>query len=215
MGSNLMKREKFKVIKEGYEEGAQKYRDSKDERIIQSEIFEKWFSLIREGPVLDLGCGSGYPVAERFIRGNKKYLGVDLAEVQIELAKTQYPSLRNNFKVAEMLETCQNAGSACYGGIICLHSLFHLPREVHVVLLSELRRILQVSAPLLISVPEKGGEGSEKNWLGTKDMWWSSFSYDWYYQKLIDLGFVPIKIYRDKSIFLDKEEINWFLLFQK
>ena len=71
-----------------------------------------------------------------------------------------------------MLEFCQQSNEDQYGGIVSLHSIFHLPRQLHFDLFLEIKRILRPNAPLLFSVPETADEGSFNEWFGTK-MWWS------------------------------------------
>ena len=112
-----------------------------------------------------------------------------------------------------MLDFCQQSNEDQYGGIIALHSIFHLPRQLHLDLFLEIKRILKPNAPLLFSVPETADKGSIGEWFGTK-MWWSSFSHNWYKKTMYELGFQPIVSYREKTLFLKKEEINWYLLFQ-
>ena len=202
----------IELVKNGYEKIAKNYRKEKNLAILSMLIFKEWFSMLN-GVVLDLGCGSGYPIAQRFAQTNESYLGIDFAKSQIELAKKQFLNKNVQFRIAEMLEFCQQSEDEQYGGIIALHSIFHLPRRLHCDLFLEIKRILKPNTPLLFSVPETADEGSMYEWFGTK-MWWSSFTHDWYKKTLNELGFKPLMSYREKTLFLKKEEINWYLLFQ-
>lgn len=168
--------------------------------------------------VLELGCGCGEPVAgyicARLHGTSTSYLGIDLCETQVQLAKKQYPSYAEQFRVGEMLEftRCQKDNSFC--GVLSLFTVFHLPRATHIELFMNIKRIMKSGAPLLISVPEEAGEGTSNNWLGGSTMYWSHFSVEWYELTLKQLGFELIIKYKDVREFLGEEEVMYYLLFK-
>jgi len=209
-----MKDNKIKLVKRGYEVAAGKYREEKSMVILDLMIFKQWLSLINKGPILDLGCGSGYPLASELFNRNISYLGIDLAKNQIKIAKEQFPLHQESFKEGEMLQFCKQSEKNIFEGAIVLFSIFHLPREKHCELLSELRRILKSGAPILITVSDQEHEDFERNWLGADQMWWSSFSHKWYEQTLEELQFEEVMKYQEKVLFNKSEEINWYLLFR-
>ncbi len=209
-----MNDERIKIVKRGYEVAALRYRKEKDLLILQLKIFKQWLSLIKTGPILDLGCGSGYPIAPELFKRNIDYIGIDLSEEQIELAKKQFPEHQERFKIEEMLQFCRQSDKNVFNGVIALFSIFHLPREKHFELFREIKRISKSGSPFLISVADQKHEGFENNWLGAEKMWWSSFSHQWYENSLKEMGFEEIAKFREKVRFNNADEINWYLLYR-
>jgi SAM-dependent methyltransferase len=209
-----MNDDRIDLIKSGYEAAACKYRKEKDSSLLKLKIFKLWLSLIYTGPILDLGCGSGYPLAPEFFKRNFDYLGVDFSEEQIKLAKHQFPEHTDSFKIHEMYQFCQQSEKNVFTGVVALFSIFHLPREKHYDLLKEVKRISKSGSHFLCSVADQEHQGFEKNWLGAEKMWWSSFSHQWYEKTLIDLGFEEVAKSREKVRFNNAEETNWYLLFR-
>ncbi|MHA2224044.1 MAG: class I SAM-dependent methyltransferase [Candidatus Hodarchaeales archaeon] len=207
----MINSEEADVVKKGYEEIAESYRKLKDFSLLHNPVYKKWFTEIRRGSIVDLGCGSGFPIAQEFFKNEIPYLGIDFSESQIKLAKKQYPLHKESFLEAEMFEWCRRRNKNTVGGVLALFSIFHLPRKYHIELFIEIKRILEPKAPFLLSVPEKSSEGSERNWLGV-EMFWSSFSHHWYKLTLSELNFFPVSYYRDEKDFLDKKEVTWYLL---
>lgn len=91
---------------------------------------------------------------------------------------------------------------------------------------------MKSGAPLLISIPEDAGEGTQNNWLGGSTMYWSMyfllstkrsrcsqfasghFSVEWYELTLKQLGFEFIMKYKDVREFLGTVEVMYYLLFK-
>ncbi|MHA2238202.1 MAG: class I SAM-dependent methyltransferase [Candidatus Hodarchaeales archaeon] len=197
----------FNLIKDGYNKVAQDYRNEKSDSLLYSSLFQKWLSEVNRGPILDLGCGSGYPLLD-ILPPEIHYIGVDISEGQINLARNQYPN--REFIQEEMLLYCQNQPKNRFSGVIILFSLFHLPRYLHYSFLTEVKRISQEESPLLLLVPEEANKGSMDHFFG-QEMWWSSYSYDYYMKKLRSLGYSGLITERKVEVFAGEEETNWYL----
>jgi len=205
------------LVRTGYKTAVMPYHEQKDTSILFLHIYHHWLSLIPDGRVAELGCGSGYPLAHHIAsvwKGTaKQYIGVDLSEEQIDIAKR---SLLNesetvSFTVREMMDWCKKEKDKSLSGIISLFSIFHVPRSQQVELFTQIERILHDSAPILFTVPEKAVEGFEDRWLGVSKMYWSSFSHSWYEITLEDLGFEFVS----KSKEVKGWETTYYLLFRK
>ncbi len=72
--------------------------NGQDARVVD---IEKAFSIVKkENPfVLEIGCGNGRDAAE-IIKGTSHYLGLDISEELIKIAKTENP--KANFEVADI-----------------------------------------------------------------------------------------------------------------
>jgi len=167
------------------------------------------------GNVLELGFGNGKPIAEDLLESGFEYIGIDISERQLELAGANLPKCRKSFIRAEMLDYCKNEEPDSVGGTIAMFSIFHLPREKHVELFSEIQRILKHGAPLLFTCHPSNWEGVENDWMEAPEMFWSNFSNRWYKLTLTELGYTFISAYRKITVFNNMEEIQYFLLFVK
>ena len=75
-------------------------------------------------PILDLGCGSGEPVARDLIAARRQVVGVDSSPTLISICRDRFPGA--TWVVEDMRRLELGDG---FGGIIAWHSLFHLTAE--------------------------------------------------------------------------------------
>jgi cyclopropane fatty-acyl-phospholipid synthase-like methyltransferase len=73
------------------------------------------------GSVLDIGCGSGEPIARHFIEAGYKVTGVDSSPAMIGLCKARFPD--ETWAVADMRALSLHAR---FDGILAWDSFFHL-----------------------------------------------------------------------------------------
>lgn len=76
------------------------------------------------GSVLDLGCGTGEPIAQFFINKGFKVTGVDGSKKMIELCKKRFPS--EQWLVSDM---CDVNLPQQFDIILAWHSFFHLNQD--------------------------------------------------------------------------------------
>jgi len=213
----------IETVRQGYRVAAIPYNEQKDIRILNMPIFQHWMSIIPDGIVAELGCGSGFPVAHHIANAwkntGKRYLGIDLSEEQIDIAKQLLGAHHNicSFTVREMMDWCRKQKDNSIAGLLAFFSIYHLPRNQHVDLLSQIFRILKENAPLLFSAPAKSFENYDINWLGISKMYWSSFSVEWYEITARDIGFEFISKSRDmmQNSNVDFHEETYYLLYVK
>ena len=82
--------------------------------------------LPRPARVLDLGCGTGRPLAELLLKQGICVTGVDQAEDLLALARERLPEGRWLQAPMETFEPDEE-----YDGALIWDSLFHVPREHH------------------------------------------------------------------------------------
>ena len=97
-----MSREK-RIVEEGYDEIAEEYAEA---RRRMGRRDKKYLGLLLErlpegSRVLDLGCGSGVPIAKLLVE-HCRVTGVDISRRQIQLARGPVPEA--NFLVGDMTE---------------------------------------------------------------------------------------------------------------
>ncbi|MCP9929230.1 class I SAM-dependent methyltransferase [Cyanobium sp. AMD-g] len=103
--------------------------------------------LPKPAKVLDLGCGTGRPVAEFLLQKGMAVTGIDQAENLLALAKERFPAGR--WRQAEM-ETFEP--DETYDGAVIWDSLFHIPREHHEPILSRVLGSLRQGSRLILTV---------------------------------------------------------------
>lgn len=76
--------------------------------------------------VLDLGCGTGRPIAEHLLALGHDVTGVDQAEALLALARERFPRARWVHAAIE-----DYAPSEAFDAIVCWDALFHIERARH------------------------------------------------------------------------------------
>jgi len=103
--------------------------------------------------ILDLGCGTGVPIARYLIDRGFRVTGVDSSHAMLALARANCPEAE--LVLGDMTELSLDG---FFGGIVAWDSVFHIPRVRHERLFGEMSRLLRPGAPLLLSV---GGSESD------------------------------------------------------
>lgn len=101
--------------------------------------------------ILDLGCGTGRPIAEFLLRAGFRVTGVDQAEALLALARERLPAGRWIHAEIESFEP-----EEIYDGAVLWDSLFHIPREPHEAILKKVVRALRPSSIVILTA---GGSG--------------------------------------------------------
>ena len=172
-----------RVVVEGYNSIAGKYMKS---RIGESE---RSLSLILDNVpfgsrALDVGCGSGIPVA-RDLSKAYKVTGIDLSMEQIRLARNNVKE--GDFACIDVLEYDPPPGS--YSAIVSFYTLFHIPKEKHEKVVRRYFEWLTSPGWLVMSVAWEDEEPYSEDDFFDATMYWSNYGMDQYIAMLIDLGF--------------------------
>ena len=138
-----------------------------------------YFSLLQEGltkqsRILDLGCGTGRPMAEALAMAGHRITGVDASASLLSLAHERLPQHR---WIHARMEEVDLDGEAPFDAVICWDSLFHLPRHRHRPMLHRIRRWIRPGGRLMVSsggVVEPAGAGFVDR----------MFDHDFYYDSL-------------------------------
>lgn len=130
------------------------------DRLRDKSLFEKdwldafWASLPDPaGRILDLGCGSGDPIAAYLISKGGQISGLDGSLAMIQRARTAFPA--QHWLVADM-RVPPRLGR--FDGILAWHSLFHLTPDDQRAMFEVFGRLSQPGAALLFT---SGGEYGE------------------------------------------------------
>lgn len=134
--------------------------------------------------ILDLGCGTGRPIAEELIRRGYDVTGVDGSAQMLAIARRNLPSAQLIHARMEEVELANTFSAA-----IVWDSLFHVHRDHHPAIYAKLARWLQPGGRLLLS------SGGSEDAGFTSEMFGETFFYSsWTPLKVVELleaaGFV-------------------------
>lgn len=171
-----------------YEENASAWDSVRDsEARLERDWLDRFSALLPPGAVLlDLGCGSGRPIARDLIRRGFRIVGVDSSPSLIALCRERFPE--QEWLVADMRELDLRRR---FDGAVVWHSSFHLTQEEQRDLFPRLSRHLAPGAPLLITSGEEEGIRIGE-WQG-EPLYHASLAPEEYRSLLADNGFELVR----------------------
>ncbi len=138
-----------------------------DERRYLALILEP---LAPGSTILDLGCGTGYPVASHLASLGHRIVGVDGSAAMLAVARGRLPQHRWMHAAIEEV-----AFDETFDAVICWDALFHLPREQWPVVIGRIHEWLRPHGRFMMSsggVVDPDGHGF------TDTMFGHEFYYD-------------------------------------
>lgn len=112
----------MKKVYEVYNKISNWFDEHRNKELIESYYLNLILDTVGPtGTVLDLGCGTGEPLAQFFIEKGFKITGVDGSYKMIELCKKRFPHER--WIVSDMLDINLNEQ---FNVVLAWHSFFHL-----------------------------------------------------------------------------------------
>jgi 2-polyprenyl-3-methyl-5-hydroxy-6-metoxy-1,4-benzoquinol methylase len=178
-----------RTVESGYDLMAEQYLAAKNpEDPLALEALEDVASLLPSAAaVLDLGCGAGVPVTRWLADRGFAVTGVDVSARQLDLARTYVPEA--TFIKADMTEVTFAPGS--FDAVVAFHSIIHVPRTEHPVLLGRIHRWLRPEGIFLATMTLTDSEGRDDDWEGWgAPMVWSHYDEDTNVAMLREAGFV-------------------------
>lgn len=117
--------------------------------------------------ILDLGCGTGRPMAEYVLARGHAVTGVDQSSRLLGKARARFPFAT---WIESRIEDFDN--QTRFAGVLCWDALFHLERAKHPELLSRMASFLEPGGRLAITV------GGSEHPPFTDTMFGETFFYD-------------------------------------
>jgi len=147
------------TLREIYDGFAKTYEENRG-LFDMSEVLDCFYSQLEpdNGRLLDLGCGSGEPVARYFADRSWTVVGVDFSERMLELASKYVPEMQTihaDICEVEFERNHFNAITACY-------SLFHVPAKEHLDLFEKIYHWLRPNGKVLFTYATKEYTGSNE-----------------------------------------------------
>ena len=178
-----MKIDSSNLVQEGYDKIAPVYHEQRNQFKNQSilELFSHYVGS--EGHILDLGCGSGVPVAKFLLNKGIEITGIDISQSMLDLARKNIPSatlIKQNMRQVDFPKNT-------FDGVVCFYALYHVPRVNHRDILKNIFRMLKPGGVLVFSIGSSAWEGVE-DFHGTQ-MYWSHYAPGVYGDMLEEIGF--------------------------
>ena len=151
------------LVEEGYDQVAEAYsRLEGDNEWPRMKWLGKVLARLDPGSaVLDLGCGAGDP-ADIEIARLHRITGVDISNVQVELARRNVP--QGNFIHRDL--GALDFPERSFDAVVSFYTLEHLPREQHGEILKRIHDWLQPGGLLLFSHEAGDMNDVTGQWLG-------------------------------------------------
>jgi SAM-dependent methyltransferase len=137
-----------------YERHARSFDRQRKRRLFERPWLERFLALVPEnGSILDLGCGSGEPIARYLVETGYAVTGVDSAAAMIALCRDRFPD--HTWLVADMRKL---ALGRTFDGILAWNSLFHLRPADQRAVFPIFAQHERAGAPLLFTSGPRSGE---------------------------------------------------------
>lgn len=175
------------VVRRGYDALSRRYDEATGADSKYGEWIQPLIARLEPGSrILDLGCGSGVPVARALTAAGHHVVGVDISEVQISRARELVPD--GEFVNADVMGVEFPAES--FDAVVSLYALIHMPLDEQPQLLARVANWLQPGGKFVCTTGHTAWTGTDDNWLdGGAAMWWSHADAATYRGWLTDAGF--------------------------
>ena len=156
------------------------------------DLFEKpWLDRFAAatppgGRVLDLGCGTGEPIAAYLLKRGRRVVGVDFAAPMIAIARRRFPESEWLLQDIRSLDV---AGP--FHGVISWDGFFHLSADEQRAALPSVARLVAPGGPLLLTVGPR--EGAVVGTVAGETVFHASLSEAAYRMILAKEGFADIQ----------------------
>ena len=141
-------------IIEIYIKHARAWTELRGNFLYEKTWLDHFLALIpQHSKILDLGCGSGKPIADYLIRHDYKITGVDSSDVMIEMAQQNFPEqhwLQADMRTVEFEQK--------FNAILAWDSFFHLTPNDQRQMFRQFARFAQQGTVLMFSSGPSHGE---------------------------------------------------------
>lgn len=154
------------IVRNSWDNIGSIYDSYRDKHKMDNELEEIIKLLPEQAKVLDIGSGSGEPVAKFLVEKGINVTGIDISKNMVELARKNVPEA--TFIQMDMI--ILNFDDNSFEGIICVYSLWHVPKKEHAQIYKAFQRILKPNGLLVINTGIRESEGMG-NFFGEPMLW--------------------------------------------
>jgi 2-polyprenyl-3-methyl-5-hydroxy-6-metoxy-1,4-benzoquinol methylase len=169
--------EKYDLIASGFAE----MRDSFN---TEQKYIDLLINHLKPGAnILDVGCGSGFPIASYLIEHGFQVTGVDSSKELLKIAESKCPLMKTIFGDIRSIMIVQN-----FDAIVEWWCLFHIPKEDHAKIISRFASWLKQGGILEFTTGDHEYQGSSSAMLN-QELNYYSHNPDFYEKALKENGF--------------------------
>lgn len=142
-------------------------------------------TLPSQAGLLDLGCGSGVPIAGYFLDKGHTLVGVDYSTAMIELARKRYPEA--DWKVQDINHLSLNGQ---FDGAYSWDGFFHLSIDEQRQIIPKLSKLVKPQGAIMLTVGT--GEGEVTGTVGGETVYHASLAPEEYKELFRQCGFKTV-----------------------
>jgi len=152
-----------RATRDVYARQAERFAAARSRALVERAWLDRFRALVPPGGrILDVGCGTGEPIAAYLAQAGHPLTGVDFAAPMLALARRRFPD--GDWRCADMRTL---ALPERFAGIVGWDSFFHLTADEQRATLPRLAAHLAPGGALLLTVGPRAGEvvghvGSER-----------------------------------------------------
>lgn len=164
----------FDINKDSYNAIANQWCASRMAFYGREQVYLATFldGLPKPAHILDLGCGSGRPMAAHVLDQGHRITGVDQADKLLDVAREHFPHSTWIESGIENFVQQASTSEQRYAGIVCWDTLFHIERSTHKKLLQGMADMLEEGGRLMLTC------GGSEHAAFTDTMHGATFFYD-------------------------------------
>jgi SAM-dependent methyltransferase len=137
-----------------YQRHAIAWSRDRGDRLQEGTWLDRFLALLPERPtVLDVGCGSGVPMARYLIGHRCRVTGIDTSSAMISMCADRFPE--QEWHVADMRKLDLDR---TFDGIVAWDSFFHLPPDDQRQMFPTFARLGEAGAALMFTSGPSAGE---------------------------------------------------------
>ena len=130
-----------------YEKHGADFDRSRTRRLMEEPWLDRFLAFLPDNAsILDIGCGSGEPIARYLIENGCDVTGIDASSSLIKLCRERFP--QNSWIIGDMREMRLEQR---FDGLIAWHSLFHLTPDDQRVAIEQFARCSAEQAVLMFT----------------------------------------------------------------
>ncbi len=163
---------------------AEEFAKMRDSFYMEKKYIDRFLQMLStSASILDLGCGSGYPIASYIISKGYLVTGIDSSKKLLAIAEKNCPSMQcilGDMRSIELIDR--------FDGIIEWWALFHIPKETHETMIKRFASWLKPGGILQFTTGDSVYEDSSKDMLN-QELWFYSLAPEEYEKYLKQNGF--------------------------
>lgn len=144
--------------------------------------------------ILDLGCGTGRPMAEAVLARGHRVVGVDQSRELLARAAQRFPEATWIEGDIAAPDLASRLPPGPYAAALCWDALFHLPRELHEPFAARIAALLAPGGRLMITAGGSAHQAAFTDTMFDATFFYDSHSPDETVAMLERAGFRPLRV---------------------